>query len=311
VKSVMRDMFDKNAIPEKETELYSFSQGLLNDELRDIEQISVKYSDEIRYPGKEGIGNYVLLLKKLLNVTDPSAFLETVADERDELVGMRQKVEPVISFFGSKQVEIFRRLSKKIETFRRNDRFLSEDARSDVKEIESILASNEPYSQIKDLPQLEGRIGASLSESLSGLKHAVADRLQSARDDVEIELGVCSGFTDKFKQSVIDLFDDVEEKISESDDCAFVKLQLGEMDELQRHAHGLIESCIEGIRATEKSGYGTIGTTDDWVPVKFIDTSIFKTKKDIETEEDLDEYLENLRAAMQKILKENTKIKVL
>ena len=311
VKSVMRDVFDKTDIPEKETELYSFSQGLLNDELRSIEQISVKYSGEIRYPGKEGIENYVSLLKRLLNVTDPSSFLETVADERDELVGMRQNVEPVISFFNSKQLEIFRRLSRKIDAFRRNVQFLSEDARSDVDEIEGILASDEPYSQIKDLPQLESRIEKSLEESLSGLKQGVVDGLQSARWDIEIELGEYSGFTDEFKRSVIDIFDDVEKNISDSDDCTFVKLQLGGMGELQRHAHRLIESCIEGIRATEKSGYGTIGTIEDWIPVKFIDASIFKTKKDIKTEDDLDEYLENLRAVMQKILKENTKIKVL
>ena len=309
VKSVMRDVFDKTDIPEKETELYSFSQGLLNDELRDIEQIFVKYSDEIRYPGKAGIENYVALLKRLLNVTDPSSFLESVADERDELVGMRQKVDPVISFFDSKQVEIFRRLSKKIETFRRNAQFLSEDARSDVDEIEGILASNEPYSQIKDLPQLESRIGASLDESLSDLKQDVVDRLQSAREDIEIELGEYSGFTDEFKRSVIDIFDDVEKNISDSDDCAFVKLQLGEMDALQRHAHGLIESSIEEIRDT-KSGYGAGGSIEEWVPITIIDTSIFKTKKNIETEEDLNEYLGNLRVAMQAILK-NNKIKVL
>ena len=311
VKSVMRDVFDKTAIPEKESELYDFSQDRLKDELRSIEPISVKYSGEIRYPGKAGIENYVSLLKRLQHVTDTSSFLETVAEARDKLVGMHQKIEPVISFFNSTQLEIFGRLSKNIETFKRNAQFLSEDARSDVDEIESILASNEPYSQIKDLPQLESRIEKSLKESLSDLKQDVVDRLQSARDDIEIELGEYSGFTDEFKQSVIDLFDDVKEKISESDDCAFVKLQLREMDELQRHAHGLIESCIEEIRDTEKRGYGTIGTADDWVPAKIIDASIFTTKKNIETKEDLDEYLENLRAVMQKILKENTKIKVL
>jgi len=82
------------------------------------------------------------------------------------------------------------------------------------------------------------------------------------------------------------------------------------MYELQRHAHRLIESGVEEIRDANKGGYGD-GTIEEWFPVKIIDTSIFKTKKNIETEDDLDEYLENLRAAMQKILKENTKIKVL
>ena len=188
---------------------------------------------------------------------------------------------------------------------------MSEDARSDVHEIEGILASDEPYSLIQLLSPLESRVEASLDKSLSDLKHGVVDRLQSVREDVEIELGEYSGFTDEFKRSVIDIFDDVEKNVSVSDDCAFVKLQLGEMDALQRHAHGLIESCIEEIRDTKKSGYGTSSDIEEWVPVKIIDASIFKTKKNIETEEDLDEYLEILRAAMQKILKENTKIKVL
>jgi len=89
-----------------------------------------------------------------------------------------------------------------------------------------------------------------------------------------------------------------------------VKLKLGEMDELQRHAYRLIGSCIEEIRDAENSDYGS-DTIEEWVPFKIIDASIFKTKKNIGTEDDLDEYLENLRAVMQKILKENTMIKVL
>jgi len=59
VKSVLRDVFDKTDIPDKENELYDFSHTIINDELMAIEQISGKYADEVRYPGKESIGNYI------------------------------------------------------------------------------------------------------------------------------------------------------------------------------------------------------------------------------------------------------------
>ena len=277
--------------------------------MRRVKEISGKYV-EGKYPGKEIIENYAVFLKSLLEVTDSSSFLKKVSDEKDELIGQRQKVEPVISFFTSKQVEIFRRLSKQIENFRRNAPFLSANAKSDVNEIEGILASDEPYSLIKLLPPLESRVGASLDNSLSELKPVVQDKLVLAKEDLERELAGHDNFTDEFKRSVIDTFNDVETNIFHSDDCASVKLQSGAIDESQRQAYGLIESCIGEIR-DKKSGYGAGGSIEEGVPVKIIETSTFTTKKNIETEEDLDEYLENLRAAMQKILKENNKIKVL
>nr|QNO42143.1 hypothetical protein CAOPPJJI_00009 [Methanosarcinales archaeon ANME-2c ERB4] len=299
VKSVMRDVFDKTDIPEKETELYIFSQGLLNDELQRIEQISVKYSDGMRYPGKEGIENYVSLLKRLLNVTDPSSFLETVAEARDELVGMHQKVEPVMSFFGSVQVEIFRRLSMEVGDFRRNIQFLSEDARSDVVRIEEIFSLDEPYSQIKDLTQLESRIKASLEESLLNLKQELHEKLISAMEDIERELASYDGLSDEFKRLVMKPFDDIKRDIATSDDCVFVKLQSTRINDLCGSAYEKIKRQVRIIKEI------------DATPVVIQGTALFRTKKNIETEDDLDEYLENLRAAMRTILNEKNKIKVL
>jgi len=300
VKSVLRDVFDKTDIPEKENDLYSFSHNIFNNDLLGVEKISGKYAEEKRYPGEEDIGNYAVFLKRILNVTDPSSFLKTVTEGKDEIVKLRQKVEPVMSFFDSSQVGIFRRLSKKIETFKRNAQFLSEDARSDVDEIEGILASDEPYSHIKYLPQLESRIEASLEESLSDLKQDVVDNLESVKEDLEKELAAYDGFTDEFKKSVMDIFNEVEKNTAGSDDCAIVKLQSTRIDELNGKAYEIIEKEQQLII---KPGDGN--------GVKILRApSLFKTKKNIETEDDLDDYLKDLRTAIQELLREN-RIKVL
>jgi hypothetical protein len=306
VKSVLRDVFDKTDIPDKENDLYNFSHGILTEELLAVQNIAGKYAEEKRYPGEEDINNYATFLKRGQGVTDQSMFLKTVAQERDELERVRGKVEPVMAFFNSAQVGIFRRLSKKVDTFRRNAQFLSVEAQSDVGEIEVILAHGEPYSRIKELPQLESEIEVSLQSALSDLKQEVQSKLESVKGDLERELVNYEGATDEFKQSVMDSFIDVEENTAVADDCAFVKFQITRIDELNGSSYESIEQDKQMIR---EAGDGE--SEIKAVPVKILNApSLFKTKKNLVTEEDVDEYIENLRAAMKAILK-NEKIRVL
>jgi len=307
VKSVLRDVFDKTDIPDKENDLYDFSHGILTDELLAVQTISGKYAEEKRYPGEEDINNYATFLKRVQGVTDPSMFLETVAQERDELEGVREKVEPVMAFFDSAQVGIFRRLLKKVDTFRRNAQFLGVGAQSDVGGIEDILAHDEPYSRIKELPQLESEIEVSLQSALSGLKQEVQSKLESVKGDLERELANHEGVTDEFKQSVMDSFIDVEKNTVAADDCVFVKFLISRIDELNGRAYESIEQDKQKIREAGV-GEGEIKV----VPVEILrGSSVFKTQKNLETEEDIDEYIENLRGAMKAIIKEEKKIRVL
>lgn len=307
VKSVLRDVFDKTDIPDKENDLYNFSHRILTEELLAVQNIAGKYAEEKRYPGEEDINNYATFLKRGQGVTDPSIFLKTVAQERDELERVRRKVEPVMAFFDSAQVGIFRRLSKKVDTFRRNAQFLSVEAQSDVGEIEVILAHDEPYSRIKELPQLESEIEVSLQSALSDLKQEVQSKLESVKGDLERELANHEGATDEFKQSVMDSFIDVEKNTSVADDCAFVKFQITRIDELNGRAYERIEQDKQMIR---EAGDGE--SEIKAVPVEILrGSSVFQTQKNLETEDDIDEYVENLRAAMKAILKEDKKIRVL
>ena len=307
VRSILQDVFDKTDIPEKENELYNFSHKIITDDLLGVKEISGKYAEEKRYPGKEDIEKYAAFLNRVQGVTDPSAFLKTMADENNELVGLRQKVEPVMAFFDGPQVGIFRRISKKIENFRRNAQFLSDEARSNVDEIEGILTSAEPYSKIKLLPQLESGIEVSLQNSLSVLKQDVQTRLKTVKGELEKELRNHKILTEEFKKSVFETFSDIDKNIVGSDDCAFVKLQLEEIINLQRDAYERIEAKVHKLKEAEGGYKPEAGA----ILEKIIqDTSLFKTKKIIENEADLDEYLSNLRAALKEILKKN-KIRVL
>ncbi len=124
VKSVLRDVFDKTAIPEKEKDLFDRCHEILNDEMRSIDKIAGKYAEEKRYPGEKDILAYEHLLKNLLSITDPSQFLGMISDDKDTLTELKENVSPVMRFFGSPQVDIFRKAARKIDPFKRNEQFL-------------------------------------------------------------------------------------------------------------------------------------------------------------------------------------------
>jgi Cu/Ag efflux pump CusA len=230
-----------------------------------------------------------------------------MADEKNELVGLRQKVEPVMSFFKGPQVGIFRNISKKIENFKRNAQFLSDEARSNVDEIEGILISAEPYSKIKLLQPLESVIELSLQNSLSNLKQDVESSLTTVKSELEKELVSHKGFTDEFRKSIRDIFNDIEKNAVQSVDCAFVKLQISRIDELYSSAIEKIEKQKSISRETGKGD----GEIKGFVVEIFRGSEIFRTKKSIDNEEDLDEYIKDLRTAFKDVLNKKKKIRVI
>jgi len=203
VKSVLREVFEKTNIPEKENELSDLTYSLLNKEYIKTEQIEGRYEDEKRFPGREKIKAYASFLKGVLKVTDPSSFLQTVADEKEELIRSREEVEPVISFFESNKVEIFRRVLKKLDNFKRDMQFMDEETKSRVQEIETILGSEEPYSEIKSLPPLENKVETALLETLSELKEEKFNEIATITTELEKEMNGTTSLTSEFMDSVL------------------------------------------------------------------------------------------------------------
>jgi len=307
VKSILRDVFDKTAIPDKENDLFEFTKKIFDEQILGLSNIFGKYSEERRYPGKAQIESYDDFLNDIVKISDPFVFLQRIYDDKDELVRFHGDVEPVLSFFDGNQAGIFRRILKKLDNFSRNIQFLNEDARRDLDEIKNILSSDEPYSRIKELPHLESRIEVCLADSLETLKGEYEKEIASVKKEVNSELTYCHDFSEDLIGSVRETFSDAEDWVRKSDDCSYIKLQIVDISELCKTAYLKIEDEKRRIKKQD-SGQEE---PEEIIPLKVIDrTSFFKTKRTIETEEDLEEYLSGIHDKMKELLKEN-KIKVL
>ncbi|WP_321419462.1 BREX system P-loop protein BrxC [uncultured Methanomethylovorans sp.] len=301
VRSIMREVFDKTNIPEKENDLLEFTHSLLNEEFIKIEQISGKYEEEKRFPGKDEVKAYASFLKQVLNTTDPSAFLQKISDDKEELVKLRYDVEPVISFFGGQQVEIFRRLLKKIDNYTRDRQFMDDETKSKVRDVEAILGSKEPYSEIKSLPPLEASIESALSAALAKLKEDTFREIESITTELQKYMASYAELDQAFRDSVLKPFNQLKENITQAGDCVFVQAQSTTLKSFHGNAYEKIKTQLQTIREKEQDkGEESITPVRSTRVIR--DVSVFKTKDIIRSEEELDNYLKELKASLLKML---------
>ncbi|MDA0525425.1 BREX system P-loop protein BrxC [Methanococcoides alaskense] len=310
VKSILRDVFDRTAIPDKEKDLFDLCYEIISEEMGSVERIAGKYAEEKRYPGEKDILAYEKFLKRLLSITDPSQFLGKLSEDKVILHDLKEKVSPVMRFFGSPQVDIFRKVAKKIGSFKRNEQFLDADGKFAVKDIGRILALEQPYPEIKTLTGYEISIDSSLKASLEILKKQFFDRLESVKIEIEDEFGHHATLSNDFKLSVLKPFEKLEVDVTSSDECSFVKLQLDRLEGELRIVFDEISKQLQVIKeATAPVEVDGESGIPDPMPVvrgtKMIEHAVFRTPNTIRSEEELDKYLESLRSKLIAILEES------
>lgn len=302
VKSVLMDLFDKAVVSDKENDLFESAKEIFDEQRGLLSQIMGKYSVEERYPGRKAIEDYNNLLSSLSGVSDPQTFLRKVSDEMDEIEELHSRAGPVIRFFEGKQSEIFGRILGKYENYRRNEQFLDEDARRSLSETERILSLDEPYPEIKRLSGLEARIESSLAESVENLKEEFREELESYKIKLNGEF-TYEDYPDCGSNPVNDAFSYSQNKVEGSDDCSLIKLETGRLAELYKKAFRETEEKRKSLKSVQEDFTYESEKRDVEIINK---TSVFRTEKIIETEDDLEDYLSAVRSKLKEILKKNS-----
>ncbi|MGE4495639.1 MAG: BREX system P-loop protein BrxC, partial [Methanosarcina sp.] len=331
VKKILNDLFEKLSLPEKEGELYETAEKIFREELSALQVIEGRYEEEGSFPGRVRIEAYRKFLKELTENSDPSSFFRAAALRKTEFEELHADAEPVKNFFNGSQVEIFRRLAHKYRDYSRNIQFLSKETRADIEEVNRILNMEEPYSQIRQLPVLKKRIEVAIQDALSARKKEIRDNLDAVTKELERELSD-EIFSDDFKETVLRLFNVIERTIEDAEDCALVQSQVQIINSQRVEAYRQMDRERQTIREEQKKNEyktrpealdnpGTPATKsvdhDTGAETKIVppaapqrntevisNIAFFRCGKMLETEEDVEEYITQLREKLMGILKE-------
>lgn len=318
VREVMKELFNTTSMSEEDDSvLKSFMQYA--DKLKnDLEKLEIHYKNEQSYPGKNVVKSGKSLLLDLLTIKYSSEFFRAITDKKDLLLDFAEDYEPVKAFFGGEQIDIWNRSLKLMKIYDESKTFIvNSEIETVVADIKSIMSKSKPYSEIRKIPELLERYIDLYDAMLTKMEEPINKAIEEAKLRVmqELEGKECRGL---LSAKITERFAEIKEKSETCNNVAILQNIKIEADALKVRLLNEIaaeESKIINVKQLESKPEGTVngGTTIIPKPVpksktqKTISIKSINTESTwrIETEEDVERYVEALKKKLKQSIKED------
>ncbi len=317
VKEFLREYFDIMDVPNDEDNLIKFIIDKFNEQKDHYEQLNKRY-DGHKYPDKSLVQSAIALMNDVLSQQkDNIALIDRVIKKEDDLYDNKDDMSKVESFFNN-QVILFDS-AVKFENDLRNDLdYLAkeEEANQALNQIRliTLVPSNGGKYDYKRIPELNGLI--------SIVKNAHDKMLEVKREELsEIvrqcleEIHTVANMDSKVKnvvESADNFFVQKKERIAETKSLALLDGLIPPMWQYKDSACERIESLLKPVESKQtpivkenSNGYGEVKK----VIKAYHRQTIFPTKT-LETEADIDAYVETVRSHLKQLMKNCDGIKL-
>ncbi|KPU27967.1 hypothetical protein TR13x_01050 [Caloranaerobacter sp. TR13] len=320
VKYLAKELFNHTAMPSDEDGLMNRFKELCDNELYkspdNIMKLLSEYRDGTRYPGKEILEKGKSLFEEIIKIKDAKEFFERVYELKDDLLDYEEDVYDVKKFFKN-QKEVFDKAVEKLEIYEKNKTYVvDEEAIKIVSEIEKIIKSERPYSQIQKLPNLIDEFVGRFIELLEKECEPVRQVIVSDYEKVMRELELYD-FKDDLSSKFKSQFDDLLNRLDSANNFYEAIAMKEESDRLKIKCFNEIEKEKEKRKPKLKE-YGpeivNDGPKEGYRTKKVVNISIaniLHCATTIETKEDIEKLLDDIRRKLESELKENTILKLI
>lgn len=295
IKKIVRELFDKTNIPSTESELFIFIKKEIDD-LKNECAVAIKEYELNKYPGKIFIETFDNYLDNYTFKNESGIFLKYLLKTKDEFKEKLEKAKPTLKFFKSDQRKIYSDGLKSLKDIERNLYYLSDEGKSNLQKLKKIYESEEPFSDIKNITLLLNEINTELNNKSENKKNEILEDLKNVKNYVTDEISKTSINIGDFKLSKLHMFDEIEKRLKESNDCVYISNQKSFILETKKNI--LDELNKELISKAKEEGNNDLKRT------KIIEAGdFFKYSKVIENDDDLKEYMELLNNKLKEIIK--------
>lgn len=311
LKNIAKEVFKINIITEDtDTMALEFNKGAktLIEELKDISK-----EFENRFPGEKTIKEGISLLSKTIDMDKTMDIFNLIRTNEDEYLDFKEDYSPIKAFYEGNQKNIWEKTLYYLDVFEASKSYVvNEEIERVVHRMEEIIKMSYPYDNIRGLPKLNDEFlniyGEILDNELEPVKLGIKeaeDRVMEVLEESKLE----EVFLNKFKQAFINL----NTKAESCDNVAQVNGFRLEADKLKIRFLNEITAEQERIAKENEKKKDTEGTEEVKVvkPTKrhrnlsIKDINISNSWQ-IETKDDIDKYLQDLKMRLEKEIEENT-----
>lgn len=312
VMDLSRELFNVTALPQDEDKLMEALVGLLGKEREYIRTLIAHYAHR-NYPGEEVLVDGEKRIGELLGIRDTATFYAKVRELRNELKAYANNVDEVKNFFGNQRV-IYDRALDKLTLFEGNATYVNdEELLETVDTMKKIIRHNEPYDRIQQLPDLyqsfDNRFVELLKDECKPIKASIEEDHQVVMSELESHPDV----TSTIAANVRDQFLSLKSRLESVNNFYEAIAMQTESDRLKVRFMQAIQRELTEFNAPPDQ----TETQDESTEIVQIAKFVKKTKTiskmamlrgttRIESHEDIDKFLQDLRLKLEAELDGNT-----
>ncbi|WP_312072065.1 BREX system P-loop protein BrxC [Anaerotignum propionicum] len=318
VRDVMKELFNITPMSEEDDAiLKSFMQYA--DRLKnELEKLEIHYKNEQSYPGKQVVKNGKAFMMDLLAIKYSAEFFKIVTDKQDTLLDFAEDYEPIKAFFHGDQIEIWNRSLKLMKIYDDSKTFIVNSGIEDVvTAIKAIMAKAKPYSEIRKIPELLERYTNLYNDMLTQMEEPITTAIEEARLRViqELEGKECRNI---LSTKITERFAEIKKKAETCNNVATLQNIKVEADALKVRLLNEIAMEEAKIIAAKQPVTPIEVTSDGEKEIPQLPVPKAKTQKTIsiksinsestwriETEEDVDKYINILKEKLKQSIKED------
>ena len=315
LKSVARNSFNEISLSDDEDGMIrDFKERCIGHTIDKLRDILGNYNNikAYQYPGKQVIEEALKLFNSISNIRDTSEVFEEVSNKKDEIAEITPKIDTISEFFKGSQKEQFDKVRDTIITYENNKDYVdnTQELKDVVGKILAILKAEEPYSSIHELPTLRSDLISILVDMYEKKSAPIIEMANKTIEYIENELNNSGINSEEFGKDYIDNCKGIIDSLQHSNELKDIYAQetrLGQMKD-------------SFIIALDKKKYEMSKPKDDNTksdePVmaktrKIVRTDMLMNRSyEINSKEDIDKYIEELRNKLMEELEENNNLTI-
>ena len=311
VKEVLKEVYDLPISYDNDERIMDEFKRVNKLKLGLIEDCLLEFRISDKYPGKSILEESKELFNDANSKKNISQFYKFVSQNSDEFLDLADELGPVLSFFQGSQKVIFTDACNVYNVFEENRNLVNDSDLSEIaSKINKIICMPSPYSFIKDLPDLNKQFNDRFDEILEDKKAIILNGINSDLESVIIRL-TDNGLKEKFCSKINSRFESLKDKLNSEKNIAIINGITTESENLKKIFIDEINEFIGTEPPVSPPGPETGrqpegGTTTKGIIEKDVDITIItkNPKVKFESEEEIDEFIDNLKSKLKEELKD-------
>lgn len=315
LKSVARNSFNEINLSDDEDGMARDFKDILSNSISTLKDILGRYNNikSYQYPGREVIEEAIKLYSSITQIRDVLEIFTEVSSDKEKFAEITPKVDLVKEFFSGSQKEQFDKMRDEMIIYDANIDYIdhSEELDNLIEDILSIMTDKEPYSRIHELPTLRSKLIDSLFKMYEVKSAPIIEMANKNIEYIQNEVNKAGLTIDEFGDNYVKSCKGIINSLQSSHELKDIYAQETRLGQLK-------DSFIMALdrKKLEMSKPKDEENSEHEEPVaikprKIVSTEMLMNRSyEINSKEDIDKYIDELRKKLLKELEENNNLTI-